>query len=432
MQAPVAGTPAGEDDEMTERMMIREPARSVPVTGSFDVIVVGGGIAGVAAAVAAARRSARVCLVERYCALGGLATLGNVTLWLPICDGRGRQVVGGLGAELLHLSVADLRADVPSARFQRVPECWTRGGSVKERAASRCFAGFNPSSYMLALEKWAVEAGVDLLYDSRVCAVRRRGGRISHVIVENKSGRSALAAGTVVDASGDADVCHLAGEKTLSLDSNTLAGWFYTLRDGTLTLRQHSRPYSPVGDRTNAEGPFFRGDDARDVTAQVLQTRELARAWLADMRQRHPAEDIHLLMPAAVACLRMTRRLVAEFSLAQDHVHQWFEDAVGLTGDWRKPGPVFAIPFRCLRAPRNRNLLAAGRCVSADTSAWDVLRAIPPCAVTGEAAGTAAAMAAADTAGDVSALDIGALQAQLGKQGVLLDPNLVAASGETR
>ena len=128
----------------------------------------------------------------------------------------------------------------------------------------------------------------------------------------------------------------------------------------------------------------------------------------------------------------MTRRLVAAFTLSQDHVHQWFDDTIGLTGDWRKPGPVFAIPFRCLRAPRNRNLLAAGRCISVDNTAWDALRVIPPCVVTGEAAGTAAAIAASSSDGDLSTLDGEVLQLQLRRQGVLLNPELVTEGRTSR
>jgi hypothetical protein len=122
----------------------------------------------------------------------------------------------------------------------------------------------------------------------------------------------------------------------------------------------------------------------------------------------------------------MTRRLVASFGLAEDHAHRWFVDTIGLTGDWRRPGPVFAIPFGCLQAQENVNLLAAGRCISVDNTAWDALRAIPPCVVTGEAAGTAAALAAHNAGGQVSLLDVELLQAQLREQGVLLDPDLVA------
>lgn len=409
---------------------IEEPVRQIPVTGEYDVVVVGGGIAGVAAAVAAARCSVRVCLIERYCALGGLATLGNVTMWLPLCDGRGHQVIAGLGEELLKLSVAELSRDYPAARFKGVPACWMHGGDLGERTNHRYRADFNPAAYMVSIEKLVVDSDVDLLYDTRFCSVRREGTRLSHVIVENKSGRSALACRSVVDATGDADVCFAAGEEIVSLDSNVLCGWFYTLTNGELKLHQLSNRYSPYAEKVNAEGPFFRGDDASQVTDHILQTRALLRETLGELRAKHPKDDPQLMMPATMACFRMTRRLVGRFTLAEKHMHQWFDDAIGLTGDWRRSGPVYAIPFRCLRAVRTSNLTVAGRCISVDNTAWDALRAIPPCVVTGEGAGTAAALAAKHTDGDVNALDSRILENQLREQGVLLDPALVVLASE--
>jgi glycine/D-amino acid oxidase-like deaminating enzyme len=382
-------------------------------------------MAGTAAAIAAARHGARVCLIERFCSLGGLATLGNVTMWLPLCDGKGNQVVAGLGEELVKLSVADLGRDYASARFKRLPACWQPDGSRDERLTTRYCAAFNPASYMLALEKLVVETNVELLYDTRLCAVLRDGRRIAHLIVENKSGRAALACRTVVDATGDADVCALAGEKTVSLDSNVLSGWFYTLTHGELTLHQLSNRYSPYADTRDAEGPFFRGDDAVHVTDQLIQTRARIRQFLATLRSKHPADDPQLIMPPTMACFRMTRRLDSTFALGEKHMHQWFADTIGLTGDWRRPGPVYAIPLRCLRGVENRNLLAAGRCISVDKTAWDALRAIPPCVVTGEAAGTAASLAVSRTEGDVHALRYDALRDQLMRQGVALDPDRV-------
>jgi hypothetical protein len=405
---------------------IQEPSREIAVSGKFDVIVIGGGIAGVAAAVAAARNSVRVCLIERYCGLGGLATLGNVTMWLPLCDGMGNQVIAGLGEELLKLSVADLKRDNPSAQFRGVPACWQPGGNRQERTRMRYQADFNPAAYMLAIEELVVKAGVKLFYDTRFCSVRREGVRVSHVIVENKGGRSALACGVVIDTTGDADVCVAAGESTLSLESNVPAGWFYTLRAGELKLHHLSNAYCPVASIEGGQAPFFGGDDAEQVTAHILQTRKKVRERLRIVRAEHTADDVQLLMPATTACFRMTRRLVGRFTLAEKHVHQWFDDTIGLTGDWRRSGPVYAIPYSCLRGVQTSNLLVAGRCISVDNTAWDVLRAIPPCVVTGEAAGTAAALAAAQAYGDVGSVDYHILQDRLLAQDVLLDSKLVA------
>ncbi|MFA7158296.1 MAG: FAD-dependent oxidoreductase, partial [Kiritimatiellia bacterium] len=307
-----------------------------------------------------------------------------------------------------------------------IPGCWKPGGSLKARMKSRYLAEFNPSSYMLALEKIVVDEGIKLFYDTRLCSIRREGRMISHVIVENKSGRFALSCGTLVDATGDADACFLAGEKTCSLNSNVLSGWFYTLRGGTLKIHQLSNNYSPLGTRKGARGPFFRGDDGDQVTAHILATRALVRQKLAEERAKYPGKDIQILMPAMIACLRMTRRLSGLFTLSGKHMHRWFEDAIGLTGDWRRRGPVYAMPFGCLLGKRTDNLLAAGRCISADNTVWDVTRAIPPCVVTGEAAGTAAALAADRVKGNLSQLNIRILQKQLKKQGVLLDPELLA------
>ena len=338
---------------------INEPAHQLPVSASYDVLIAGGGIAGVAAAVAAARLGRSVCLLEKACALGGLATLGNVTVWLPLCDGMGRQVSAGLAEEMLKLSVADLAQDNRQARFIGIPDAWLPGGDAEQRKEKRYRVQFNPSSYLLALERWAVESGVTILYDTRICAVQRIDNRISHLIVENKSGRSAMACRAVVDATGDADVCFLAGEQTESLDTNVLCGWFYHLDDEGLHLHAASKPFSPYADREGAEGPFFRGDDADQVTQHLLQSRAWMLEKLADYRARHPDQSVQIITPPTIPTFRMTRRLVGAISLGERHDHHHFEDTVGLTGDWRKRGPVYAFPLRSLAGVAQRQ--PAGR-----------------------------------------------------------------------
>jgi len=132
---------------MSDIQRIQEPAREIPVMADYDVVVVGGGMAGV---------SARVGLVERFCALGGLATLGNIAVRLPLCDGRGNQVIAGLAEELLSLSLVDLREDMTAAWFRHPLACLRGEGSREECIPQRYRASFNPSSVLLAIEKLIV------------------------------------------------------------------------------------------------------------------------------------------------------------------------------------------------------------------------------------------------------------------------------------
>jgi 2-polyprenyl-6-methoxyphenol hydroxylase-like FAD-dependent oxidoreductase len=405
--------------------LVKEPARKLPVCGAFDVVVVGGGIAGVAAALAAARSGVSVCLLEKLYALGGLATLGNIAVYLPLCDGRGRQVMGGLAEELLRLAVEGVRIPDKAAHFEKIPACWQPGGDPAERRRTRFRAAFNPSAFLLALEERILEAGVTLRFDTRFCAVRRARGRIAHLVVESKSGRQALAVGAVVDATGDADVCFAAGEPTEALDSNVLAAWFYSLSGGRARLHALSRRYSPLALRDGAEGPFFRGDTAEEVTGHLTASRALLRERLAALRTLEPESDVQPFLVPTFPSLRMTRRLVGACSLQADDAHRWCEDAVALLGDWRRPGPVWALPYRAIRGVRNTNLVVAGRCLSAAPSVWDVTRAIPVCATSGEAAGLAAALAVREARGNLAALPFARLSATLAARGVPLAPGLV-------
>ena len=365
-------------------MTVTEPSRQLPVSAAADVVVAGGGMAGVAAALAAARSGVSVLLLENTCMLGGLATAGNVTVYLPIDDGRGRVVMGGIARELLDLSVADIRHPAPVAGFRPPPAVWLDPAATPDARADgpRFETGFNPWACALAMEELLLREGVRILYDTRVCAAFRDGDRVSHLAIENKSGRTAVACGAVVDATGDADVCFLAGEPTVSIDANVAGGWFYTLQDGgKLWLHASSHAFDKdAGKGNGAEGPFFRGDDGEQVTQQVLATRELHRKCLAKLRADHPDEDFQPFNLPTIPCFRMTRRLVGAHELAEGDMHRWFDDAVCLAPDWRRRGPVWAVPWRCLAATRTANLAACGRCASWDLSAWDAMRVIPVCA----------------------------------------------------
>ena len=399
----------------TRHKWIVEPSRRVPVAGAFDVIVVGGGIAGLAAAVAAARNGAVTALIEKECSLGGLATLGNVVLYLPLCDGMGHQVIKGLGEELLKLSIRD--------RYDKIPSCWTPGGDIEERIRSRYRVRFNPASFMLALEELLLKEGVAVHYDTRFCDVKRKGVQIEAVVVENKDGRSALLAKTVVDATGDADVCARAGEKTVSLTGNTPTAWFFCYDGKDVKLHTVRIPADDCGQSVSTGKHAYAGERGRDVTRHVIDSRKLIRKELAACAKS--SEFVYPLVLPTIPTFRMTRRLKGDMELNETDERECFPDSIGMTGDWRKPGPVYYLPLRALIGATTANLITAGRCISAGT-AWDITRAIPTCAVTGEAAGTAAALASRMKSPCFSGIDIHALQEQLRKQKVLFKKRIAS------
>ncbi|MBE6556708.1 MAG: FAD-dependent oxidoreductase [Ruminococcaceae bacterium] len=111
----------------------------------------------------------------------------------------------------------------------------------------------------------------------------------------------------------------------------------------------------------------------------------------------------------------MTRRLVGEYELSQTEMHTYFEDSVGMVGDWRRRGPVYEVPLRTLYTREVSNLFCAGRCTSVTEAMWDIMRVIPCCAVTGQAAGLAAGMVSAG-----EALNVKRLQKQLTESGAVL------------
>lgn len=199
---------------------IQEPERTLPVRyADYDVIVAGGGIAGIAAALAAARAGKRVLLLERMFALGGLATLGLVTIYLPLCDGKGHQLSFGLAEELLKLSIRE--------GWERdYPDTWLSGST--EHGRQRYKVRYNAQVFAILAEQLLAEENVKILYGTTVCQVLRSGSRLTHIIVENKDGRFAIPVRSAVDATGDADLFHQAAAPVrLHETGNMPAAWFY-------------------------------------------------------------------------------------------------------------------------------------------------------------------------------------------------------------
>lgn len=391
-----------------------------PVWGQYDVLVAGAGVAGIGAAVAAARSGARTALVEKTILTGGLATAGLILVYLPLSDARGRQVTFGLAEELLHRSLRYGPGDVPADWHD-------------PNTPSRYRAVFSPAALVLALDELLVEAGVDVWLDTLICAPILDGCRVTGLEVENKSGRGALAARCVVDASGDADVAHRAGAPCTEQD-NSLSMWALgasleaagkavAAGDGSDLLHRVILGGDNDG-RGHPDGVRkYGGTRGREVTEFVLESRRLLREHYARLQASLGPDGRKQAFPLtlpSMAQFRTTRRIEGQVDLADGMMATHFNDCVGLVADWRGGKDVWELPYGALLPKRVTGLLAVGRCIAAAGQAWEVMRVIQAAVLTGEVAGLAAAGSASlDTTPD--ALDVGGLQDRLAERGFLLD-----------
>ena len=378
----------------------------------YDVAVCGGGIAGISAALAAAREGKKVIIFEKQYMLGGLGTSGLVTIYLPLCDGFGHQVSFGIAEELLKLSIAYGAED-------RYPENWLDGVGTKTEKDKRYEVQYNAQLFAILAEKLLLENGVDILYGSYVVGVSAENNRITKLFVENKSGRTDFSIDTVVDATGDCDIAHFAGVPTALFEQgNVLAAWYYYTNSSGYHLQMIGASDTPEEEKTgNEEKPLinrrFTGLDGKDLSEQVcLSHKKTLENWL---KKREADKRTVISTIATIPQIRMTRKIVGEYELSHTEMHTYFEDSIGMVSNWKKRGPIYEVPFRTLYSAKMKNLIVAGRCTCVNETLWDVMRVIPCCAVTGQAAGTAAAMT-----DDFSALDVSKLQEKLRTNGVVL------------
>lgn len=447
---------------------IREAARDIPVFRTCDVLVVGGGPAGTAAAASAVQLGADTLLVERYGHLGGMST-GGFVLWIDrMTDWQGRQVIAGFANDLLDRLPRDAVLGPP-------PDLWGSRDAApvaywKDRY--NAFQGtvtwsptVDPEMLKLASLDLVLERGVSLLLHAWVVAAVQEGPEVHGIVFESKSGRQAILAKVVVDATGDGDVFALAGAPyetdTFPADAReefefvvtpnihdrmTLSSrWGGVDMERYLAFRRdHPEQYQAVMARGKARGvvdrphvmprndvalfmaPKMSGYSCIDVehlTAVEIEGRRRLRQMLDFYRGEMPGfERAWLIDTSPQIGTRHSRRLVGTTKMTREAWTAGLRhgDEIAISPPPNARYPNVSVPFGCLVPAALDGLLAAGRNLSSDTATHSFMREIPQCWAMGQAAGVAAAVAVAAGV-RVRNVDVAEVQRQLVKQGVWLD-----------
>lgn len=439
---------------------LTEPARETPVFGEYDVVVLGGGPAGMAAAVSAAREGRSTLLVERYGFLGGMGTAAGVTNFCGLhanVHGEIRQVVHGVASDLLGRIDALGGLNAPHALF---------GKTVAQ--------AYDTAAYKIAADELLLSAGVQVLFHALGAGVVMESpSRVKALLVETKSGRRAVLGRAFIDCSGDGDLAAWAGAPfdkgdgaghmlypstmfrlngvdpqragkawelipRLMADAQA-AGRYRFPRKGAIVRPQKSGIEWRVNltQLANPRGDAMDGTDAQELSDAEIQGRRQIASVAGFLREVPGFEQSYIVDIAPQVGIRETRRVYGLHMLTEREVLECadFGDTIGVNGwplelhvkgdvefRWPKiPGSrgFNQLPYRMTVPLGIENLWVAGRCASMSHEAQSAARVTGPCFVMGQAAGAAAdlALSARCPAADV---DIGTLQERLERAGAYL------------
>ena len=383
----------------------REAAREIPIVRDVDVLVVGGGPAGLAAAVAAARAGAKTTLIERFGYLGGTATaslMACINGFRNQVEPDATQTVRGIAEEIV-LALKRLnglgRSPYPQKAYPTEP------GQLEYSYA------IDTEKLKYVVLRMAVDCGVDLLFHTWFCDAIVEGTRLRGVVVENKSGRQALLARCVVDASGDADVAARAGAPFRQVRKDEAP----RLKDGLMYRIEFgaTRPAEPHGCDFGANsvvwGPgvgALDGTNAEELSRAEIDARLRVFQDFAEKQARHPElAGARVIETPPLLGIRQTRFVEGEYRLtAADALEgRRFPDVVAISScpvihfyGYRRylTHEGYDIPYRCLVPQKVEHLLVAGRAISSEQVPYESHRAMVPMMAVGQAAGVAAALCA--------------------------------------
>lgn len=380
-----------------------EPAKEIDVAGEYDVIIVGGGPAGLAAGIASGRIGVKTLLIEQFAYLGGTATASlmiNLNGFRNQVEPDNTQTVKGIAQEII-LELHKLKG-LGKSPYQQKEYDIEKG----QLSYSYCV---DPEKFKYVTLKMVHEAGVDILFHTYFSDVIMDGNTLKGVIVENKSGRSAIFSRVVVDASGDGDVAARSGAPFWEAAPHDKV-----LKDNIMYkisgLKDAKFGNCRYGDSSVVWGPggVWGRNDAWEISRAEIKTRLEVFDHFKGILEKNPElKEIgaYVAETPPLLGIRQTRFIQGEYKLTADDAitGRRFDDVVAISScaiisyyGYRRylEHEGYDIPYRCLVPKKVDNLIIAGRCISSEQQPYESHRAMIPIMAIGQAAGVAAALSA--------------------------------------